>query len=245
MWSFSPNSRSHSSVSLTCNWFPSCVSVCENPLRCNYGLNTVLVFDACWPVTEQYSNNGAFHCVDSSLLYIVSSKMGQICSLLFARSFLFMCACLGSCVCVCVLLSVVVLLVTLDFVLPMLVLFFITIVWPMFEAELRTQSNSSVILKINNCKNLTQKKVKVNHLFQSLLTLSFPCFAHIKAWLMATRVNGLRWRSSCGRRRSSSWASSKTCRWATAPADSEGGGDNYLFMNYIMNHITQRHFKGT
>lgn len=43
-------------------------------------------------------------------------------------------------------------------------------------------------------------------------SLSF-CFALMQAWLMATLANGQRWRSSCVRRRNSSWSWSRSCRW--------------------------------
>lgn len=108
------------------NW--SCSSVCKwinglcsarAPLSCKYELNTIPVLHACWPVTEQYSNDGGFHCVYSSVSYFISSKLGQTCSLLFFL-FFFMCVCVcyrapqlvGACFCL------LLCLVTLDVVSP-------------------------------------------------------------------------------------------------------------------------------
>lgn len=50
-------------------------------------LNSILELNACWPVTEHYFNNEAFHCVLSSISVFTSCKMGQTFSLVFISAF--------------------------------------------------------------------------------------------------------------------------------------------------------------
>lgn len=177
-----------------CNMVRVCAivraSVCENLVFCNSKLNAVLVLHACWPVTGHYSNDGEFHCVHSLVYYFMSNKVGQSSSLMFTEAFVYRFGMNHVCS-----LSVG----NLRF----------SVLWNkvLFTSHVEC---------LRNWKNASAK-TKENFVFQFSLYVSL--FVLVQIWSMVTRVNGLRWRISCVRRMSSSWALNKSCRWGTPAAE--------------------------
>lgn len=145
----------------------------------------------------------------------MSSKIGQTCSLAF-------CICMHVRVplrvrTVHMFVSAVVLSVTLDFV---------SLCWVPDHPDYccvcetgKAESNSSSILLLSDCKYIFKKRGGKKDIFAFSTQLITVILVHIQVWLMATRMNVLCWRSSCVRRKSSSWTLSKSCRWGIPSAE--------------------------
>lgn len=77
------------------------LSVCWRVRIHNYEVNNNVLLHAYWPVTAQYSNDGAFHCIYSSV-YFMSSKMGHTCTVYVPLSYALMSLCLLLCWWLCI-----------------------------------------------------------------------------------------------------------------------------------------------